>query len=350
MNGSAEIDKNELLNTLERLLPAQFKKLLLLANAPQNLMPSQDNPQTERAVDVILWAEAPGGCGLKQIKQTLEGMGITVGKLHCPSKDPNHIYKIAEAKLSNFDHKETLKTFKEVVARLEARESAGIFILQECLSQGGRYCSQKLIDHLTASTAEGNFHPFYIHPYKGEISQKGLLSHFARVLKNNQNLEELTEKDIINIIIKKIHDLVPAKDSGHTYLFHITDYDTLLRDKFFWNWFVENFWDRFIQDLPKITQKHPYLKLIFLFKSELNIEVEPNYIYCSSQDFTPTKIVNLPLKPCDMDEITAWLRKYSRLPQPIIEQLLLILHKKDRKPDQVYDLFREKLIEYLPYV
>ena len=183
------------------------------------------------------------------------------------------------------------------------------------------------------------------------MSLKGLLYCFASVLKTNQNLENLTEKDIINIVITKIHDLVPEQDSGRTYLFHIKGYDSLLKDKNFWKWFVEHFWGCLIQKLPDITKKHPCLKLIFLFESEIDVEVEPNYIYSFPEAFTQTKIVNLPLEPCDMGEIRTWLYKFSCLPQSIIDQILDILQQvTDRKPHQVYDLFRDKLIQHLQNV
>jgi len=72
LNGGTEINEDELLDTLERITPAQFAKLVFKLKVPKNLMPGADKPQTERAIALLSWAEAPGGCGPKKIKQALD--------------------------------------------------------------------------------------------------------------------------------------------------------------------------------------------------------------------------------------------------------------------------------------
>jgi hypothetical protein len=350
MNGGTKINEDELLDTLERIIPAQFARLVFKLKVPKNLMPSENKEPTLRAIALLEWAEAPGGCGLEKIKHTLEEMEILVGKINLTKKDFNEICKIAEAKLLNFDHRTTLKTFTEVVEQLEVQESAGIFILQECLSQGGKYCHRRLINYLKDSTAEGKFHLFNINHIGGEINLKGLLYRLACELKTNQNLAGLNEKEIVDILVKEIPALIPEKDSGHIYLFHIKGYDSLLRDESFWKCFFEQFWSCFIQNFPSLAKKHHNLKLIFLFEADICIEVSPNYIDTFSEAYTRTKIVKLPLEPCDMVEINKWLYDFSCLPQTIIEEILYILRLTDRKPDQVYNLFRERLIQYLEKV
>jgi hypothetical protein len=350
MNGGAEINVNELLNTLERITNAQFARLVFQLKVPRNLMPSEDKELTLRAIALLEWAEALGGCGLEKIKHTLEEMGISLGQLHCLSKDPNQIHNIAEAKLLNFDHRTTLKTFTEVVEQLEVQESAGIFILQECWSQGGKYCHRRLINYLKDSTAQGKFHLFNINYIGGEINLKGLLYRLACELKTNQNLAGLNEKEIADILVKEITALIPEEDSGHIYLFHIKGYDSLLINESFWKCFFERFWSYFIQNFPSLAKKHHHLKLIFLFEADICIEVSPNYIDTFSEAYPRTKIVKLPLEPCDMVEINKWLYDFSCLPQTMIVEILYILQSTDRKPDQVYNFFREKLIQYLQNV
>lgn len=66
-----KINKNELLNILERITPTQFNRLFYSLDVPRTLMPGEDKPQTKRAIALLEWAEAPGGCGLEKIKQAL---------------------------------------------------------------------------------------------------------------------------------------------------------------------------------------------------------------------------------------------------------------------------------------
>lgn len=69
---SSLINKNELLNILERMIPPQFERLIFRLDVPQHLMPSSDKTQTEKAIALLKWAKAPGGCGLETIKQVLD--------------------------------------------------------------------------------------------------------------------------------------------------------------------------------------------------------------------------------------------------------------------------------------
>jgi hypothetical protein len=110
MNGSAEIDKKELLNTLEQMTSTQFDKLIFLLNVPQNLMPSSDKPQTERAIALLLWAQAPGGCVLERIKQVLEieiEQKLVINKLPKPCNfDLNLLIENCLEKIIAVDHEQ----------------------------------------------------------------------------------------------------------------------------------------------------------------------------------------------------------------------------------------------------
>lgn len=350
MNGDGQINEDELLNILEKITEGQFAKLIFKLKVPKNLMPGEDKERTIRAIALIEWAKALGGCGLEKISQILKEMGITLSQLPSALKDPHEIHQLADTKLLNFDHKATLTTFEKVVEQIENQENAGIFILQKCWSQGGKYCHQRLINYLKTKTAEGKFHRFDVNYLGGgEISQQRLLHRLFCEVKPDQStidgdLEKLNEEDVL----KEIISLVPQQDSGHTYLFYIKGYDSLLKETNFWQWFINKFWTRLIQKfLPTLSKKHPLLKLIFLFESEIKIEVEPNYICCPSQAFNPQRIIDLPLQPCEMGEIRTWLYNFSCLPQPMIKEILSVIEETDRKPYQVYDLFRDKLIEHL---
>ena len=84
---SRTIDKIELLETLKQIFSPQFSELIFRLDAPTEYLPSSDKPQVERAMKLLNWAEAPGGCGLEQIMQTLEEMGIVMGTIQLTPAD-----------------------------------------------------------------------------------------------------------------------------------------------------------------------------------------------------------------------------------------------------------------------
>lgn len=355
MNGRPEINKDDLLDTLERITPIEFARLVFQLEVPKNLMPAEDKEATLRAISLLEWAKAPGGCGLERIQQALEERGILLDKINLPKKDFNEICRITQVRLFNFDHKTTLGTFKEIVEKMATQENAGIFILPKCFSQGGSYCPQRLINYLKdpSVTAQGKFHLKNVNYLRGERTLKGLLCRLAGELKIEQNLEKLTESNLISIIVNKIHHSIPINDAGNTYFFHVKGYDSLLRDETFWKSFIEDFWNILINDLPSIVDKHRRLKLIFLFESMIDIKVKPDNICSFPQTFSRKKIVELPLKPCEIEEIEAWLCDCSKLPLNIIDNILDILKiadDRDRQPDRVYKYLEDELIQYLQNV
>ena len=88
MNGDGQINEDELLDILERITSAQFAKLIFKLKVPKNLMPGEDKAQTLRAIALIEWAKAQGGCELETIPQILKGMGIRLSQLPCALKAP----------------------------------------------------------------------------------------------------------------------------------------------------------------------------------------------------------------------------------------------------------------------
>jgi CHAT domain-containing protein len=65
------INEDELLDILEQMIPVQFKKLCFKLKVPKNLLPSEDKDQTSKAIALLEWATAPGGCGLENINNAV---------------------------------------------------------------------------------------------------------------------------------------------------------------------------------------------------------------------------------------------------------------------------------------
>ena len=64
-------EKKILLETLKKLLAVQFEELVYYLSVPIEYLPASDKEQAERAIKLLRWAEAPGGCGLGAVKRCL---------------------------------------------------------------------------------------------------------------------------------------------------------------------------------------------------------------------------------------------------------------------------------------
>ncbi len=253
------------------------------------------------------------------------------------SNDFNRSYLNAEGKLLTFDYKATLQRFGNIVEKFGDCGGAGLFVLEKRLSNGGKYCSRKLIHCLSQKTSPGKFFTKTITPIHGEQNEQRFLQKLAEELSVNVNSDFL-----IRDIIRKIHSLFSENDSGFTHLFYFCGYDSLLKQDNFWNWFIDEFWSKLIQELPN----HPYLKLIFLFELDVTIprNISKACICNSVASFAQNKIVKLPLQKCQKNEIKHWLYNDSGFSRHFCDQVLQTIEEAtQRRPDLVYDKFLELL-------
>ncbi|MEA5467650.1 hypothetical protein [Spirulina sp. 06S082] len=255
------------------------------------------------------------------------------------TNNKNIIYVESQTKLLNFDYKQALQRFSKTIEKIHCREGgARFFVIEKCLSNGGKYCSKKLIHYLQQTITKGKFFEKKIQSIPGEQQNK---QEFLRRLAGELHLDinsEFLERDII----QKIHSLFAKDDSGLAHFFHFSGYKILAKDKTFWNWFIDSFWTQLITSLPN----HPYLKLIFLFELDVEIpkDISVQYICTSFAEASPNKIVKLPLKRCQMKEIENWLYNDSDFSRSVCEQILQTIEEEtERKPNLVYEKFLELL-------
>lgn len=66
-----KLSKQELLDTLCKIIPSQFNQLIFRLQIPNHLFPNPNVPQVDRAIALLNWAESPTGCGLAQVEEAL---------------------------------------------------------------------------------------------------------------------------------------------------------------------------------------------------------------------------------------------------------------------------------------
>lgn len=65
------VQRLQLVQQLNEILPQQFNMLLFATNPPAGLIPPMPAPQADRGTALLTWAEAPSGCGLSLIQEVL---------------------------------------------------------------------------------------------------------------------------------------------------------------------------------------------------------------------------------------------------------------------------------------
>ncbi len=69
------MDRKQLLRIIEALTEADFDKLIFNLDVPNGKIPSAQQEQTIRAIELLNWANSPTGCNLQEVVEELREMG-----------------------------------------------------------------------------------------------------------------------------------------------------------------------------------------------------------------------------------------------------------------------------------
>ena len=116
-------------------------------------------------------------------------------------------------------------------------------------------------------------------------------------------------------------------------------------------WFLCSFWEPLVNRLPQITADRRYVKLVALIHVRNPVAKKTLGLYrCTAKEFEPTKLLDLPLEKWQLEEVKAWLFKYSGLAQPEsgrtpeqIEKAAAVIHKNGKWPNDIYNQIKEML-------
>ena len=64
----------QFMRQLNEIVPQQFNMLLFAVDPPAGLIPPMPAAQGDRTSALLMWAEAPGGCGLSVLQESLEAI------------------------------------------------------------------------------------------------------------------------------------------------------------------------------------------------------------------------------------------------------------------------------------
>ncbi len=114
--------------------------------------------------------------------------------------------------------------------------------------------------------------------------------------------------------IKVVDKIYEALERRHVFLIAITLEQVRPQDQFL-DWFVNQFWRVILNKLSEIKQERPLIRIIGVISVEAKVAKPqiPRHLCCSVKQFDPEKMVELPLKTWNTEQICTWLEAYSTL-------------------------------------
>ena len=256
------------------------------------------------------------------------------------SVDPNRRFLNWHSTLPRINFKEAVAITSDVI--LECRSNcAALFLLQNGLSMGGKWCVERIRELLMETTLD--FKPYDIEfTTSSQPNERGMLDMLARYV----NVEPSDDPvRYARAIIEKMHG---SLQSGSVVFIELRGVELIYDPTQLLNWFVEHFWVPYVRELPRLSKMYSRLRIVVIISADepLPPNCVPAEISCTRDKFNSEKILELPLQNWTSDEIQEWLESYSGMNAQDILVLTRRIYNASSKglPALVY----QALAQHLP--
>jgi hypothetical protein len=256
--------------------------------------------------------------------------------------DQNQRHLNLHARLPRINFKEAISITGEILHGTRSEESAAIFLLQNSLPMGGKWCIARIRELLKESTRDFKYYPVELTP-SSQLNEQGLLDLLAQYINIEPSTDDLAQ--YAKTIIQKI---CGSLQSGSIVFIEFRGWEFIHHKTGIISWFINNFWIPLIGELQNIKKNYRKVKFIALIVADHCIPAEsvPKTLCCTRDTFRAEKIIELPLQAWTREEVQDWLESFSGLEA----------HQIDRLAEKIYNssngglpvLVYEALSKHLP--
>jgi hypothetical protein len=300
---------------------------------------------------------------LAAIDSQLDGTLSTVDELKLNKKAENIMKEIEELeeKLLELDknnpnpnvrHLNLEKSFqkidfskaKEIAQSLNKKfgddSGAILLFLQKSTQHKGNYCINEVLDLIVSDRKVGDDIIGDFRPYPVDLGSpisefneaefsKRLASHLSGNLSDNSEL----------LLRNSIKTLCSSLRGGSIVFIKIENWDSIIEQKIFLDWFMEEFWKVLICELDPIFREYSKIRFIVALIAKSPIFTKrssyPNY-FCKNNTFDHRKIIELPLPKWTVEDIKKWLINFRGLSNAKSLQLAEQIYRESGgKPDTI---------------
>ena len=301
---------------------------------------SDKRNQLQRKVDDFLEQMGKIEIELKEAENELN-------QLEAPEKKNHQSHLDIQENLREIDFQEAIKMIEIIendYFKIEGGEA--FFLLEDSHSMAGEYLISKIRDNFTRKTRHFRHLIIEIQPATC-IDEFGLISLFAGYL--NVKVESIVNKrEYVNRVINKV---CKSLQSGSIVFIEIKKWSDLQEQERILEWFIKDFWSYLIDECRSTIQQKDLLdvRLLALIDADivLNDECSNLPCYCTLDDFDSKKILKIPLKDWEQEDIQKWLARYGGLSasRTQISQMAEKIYLKSRRgiPRMVCEVLQEDL-------
>lgn len=284
--------------------------------------------QKEREAEIILGK-------MKEVDAKLKALDVA-------SLDRNRQYLNLEEELQKIDFVEAKEAVERIVSKFDRNGGNASFLLQRNLQMAGRLCLLEIKDRLQSSTRDLKSFPIEFSA-DTELNHIGLLNRLASHL----GIEPIAEPVEYSSSIQQA--IVRSLQSGSVVLIEIHKWDALplAIQREVLCWFLEQFWQPLVAQLPTIATTYSKVRFITVLVVEDEIASDCLEYCCIHDEYDGQKLIDLPLQDWTENDILDWL-DYLGLPKQQSEGIAKRIHRASRGiPELVCSALRREFAQ--PY-
>ncbi|WP_017317444.1 hypothetical protein [Mastigocladopsis repens] len=248
-----------------------------------------------------------------------------------------------EESFQKIDFSEAKKIAQSLNTKFGDDSGAILLFLQKSTQHKGNYCINEVVDLIVSDRKVGDdiigdFRPYAIDlgsPIsefnEGEFSKR-LASH----LSDNSEL----------LLRNSIKTLCSSLRGGSIVFIRIENWDSIIEQKTFLDWFMKEFWEVLICEIDPIFREYSKIRfLVALIAKSPVFTKRSSYpvFFCKKNKFDHRKIIELPLPKWSVEDIKKWLIISQKLSNAESLQLAEQIYRESGgKPDTICFILEQK--------
>ena len=237
---------------------------------------------------------------------------------------------------------------KTIIKKLDKQfgneSGAMLLFLQNSTERKGDYCIQEILDLIIKERTVGNniiggdfrSYPVNLASLASKFNEDEFSKRLASHLNQNPNIS----------LHESIITLCSSLQGGSTVFIKVENWDCIIDQINFLDWFMRNFWEVAIKQLKPIFQNYSKIRFIvtLIAKGEVFSRRSPlPDFFCKNNEFDDRKIIELPLSNWTEKHIQDWLICFQGLSnQQSLELAQKIKSDSKGKPNTICSILESK--------
>lgn len=228
--------------------------------------------------------------------------------------------KHLESDIPKINFTEVFEVLTQITERTKAEQGgAALLMLQNAHAMGGTLCMGRVKRLLSEGTSD--FRHYEIGLTSGDrLDPWTVMRRLGSYLGCAPPEVEASPLQLQDYVQSLRSTLEGSVQCGSIILLEIRTWDHHTLPTVFLPWFVRDFWTPLVQRLPDIARKNPLVTVICVIVAHTPVQMtdfDPA-LQCCDDTFDPAKLLPLPLRCWNQNEIRDWLIRYSGLGAPAI--------------------------------